>query len=67
MLSEYYTSEFSFNSSRQHPFGLIISPNASGGAHGELFWDDGVSIGRYALTKNIRECVPLPEHHMKPD
>ena len=33
-----------FNS-RRNPFGLLVSLNSSGGATGNLFWDDGESTG----------------------
>lgn len=30
---------------RENPFTLIVAPSTSGNASGNLFWDDGDSIG----------------------
>ena len=35
-----------FLCSRQNSFGLIVAPDQGGNATGDLFWDDGDTVGR---------------------
>jgi len=35
--------------SRKNPFKLLVALDENGTAAGEFFWDDGVSIGKFAL------------------
>jgi len=38
--------------SRVKPMGLIVAPDDSGMAEGDLFWDDGESIGKKGFHGN---------------
>ncbi len=38
---------------RGNPFTLLVAQSASGNATGNLFWDDGDSIGEYIFGNNI--------------
>ncbi len=44
--SSYLTQGFRI-SSRNNPMGLMVALDDSGSASGDLFWDDGESLGRY--------------------
>lgn len=44
----YILKTFFLPSSRKNPFSFIVVPDAGGNALGELFWDDGVSLGSYS-------------------
>uniref|UniRef100_A0A8D0L7P9 P-type domain-containing protein n=1 Tax=Sphenodon punctatus TaxID=8508 RepID=A0A8D0L7P9_SPHPU len=41
------------NVSRLNPVGLTVALDDNGNAHGELFWDDGTSIGKCVNTLKI--------------
>jgi alpha-glucosidase (family GH31 glycosyl hydrolase) len=35
---------------RENPFTLLVAPSQSGNATGNLFWDDGDSIGMFSIA-----------------
>jgi hypothetical protein len=39
--------------SRGNPFTLLVAQSATGNATGNLFWDDGDSIGKYIFSNKI--------------
>lgn len=38
---------------RSNPFTLLVAQSATGNATGNLFWDDGDSIGKYIFSNRI--------------
>lgn len=55
--------------SRRNPFGLIVSLDSSGGATGNLFWDDGESIDSITEKKFLLVTFTIIKNvlTMKPD
>ncbi len=44
---------------RSNPFTLLVAQSATGNATGNLFWDDGDSIGKYIFSNRINHTQSL--------
>ena len=44
---------------RGNPFYLLVAPSRSGNASGNLFWDDGDSLGRFRALMFVNNVLDL--------
>ncbi len=42
---------------RGNPFQLLVALSQSGSASGNLFWDDGDSLGMFYLFLSFGQCI----------